>query len=305
MVAPALSGPRLLASGEQAARIVARVLPLSRPIRVSGGAMGDVELRPGTVWSGDRMLVSASTMAVDYTIGNCLYEWGTGSFIRDEWLNALSRGAARAMPMVYYAQVEVAFLTALFVPWQIVLGMFVAKTAFFYYRNKELVQRAARNSPKVMHLIMAFHRRCPTLFNKLCLSAGKNILVNFPRGVTAEDVAYFLGRVLGNYGIAGLPEVTLVPVLKVIGEYLLFVSALHLPSVTAHWVAADLRKDAGNLKARLAAAGVHVDEAEAAKILHELQANPDTEKVLKDLETAGKDFIPIADQLTRLLRAGS
>lgn len=304
MVSPALSGPRLLASGEQAARIVARVLPQSRSVRVSGGAMGEIELRPGTIWSGDRMLVVASPMTVDYTVGDRLYEWGTGSFIRDEWLNALSRGAARAMPMVYLAQVEITFLTALFVPWQIVLGMFVAKTAFFYSRHKDLLDRAVRNSPNVMRLILEFQKRCPTLFDKLCLTAGKNVLVNFPRGVAAEDVAYFLGRVLGNYGIAGLPEVTLVPVLKVVVEYALFVSLLHLPSVTAHWMEADLRRDAGTLKQRLDAAGVHVDDIESQKILSELRAHPDTESILKELEKAGKEFIPLADQLMRALRTG-
>jgi hypothetical protein len=264
--------------------------------------MGEVELRPGTVWSGDRMLVSASSMSACYTVGNNLYEWGTGSFVRDEWFNALSRGASQAMPMVYFAQVEVTFLTGLLVPWQIVLGMFVAKTAFFYSQHKALMQQAAKQSPKVMHLIMEFHRRCPTLFRKLSLTAGKDILVNFPRGVTAEDVAYFLGRVLGSYGIAGLPEATLGSVIKVVAEYAVFVAALHLPSITAHWVEADLRKNIGSLRQRLAAAGVHVDDEEARKILTELRMHPDTETVLKELEKASKELMPILNELQKALR---
>lgn len=39
-------------------------------------------------------------MYVWYAIDDRLYEYGTQDFLRSEYLNALSAGAARAMPMV-------------------------------------------------------------------------------------------------------------------------------------------------------------------------------------------------------------
>lgn len=305
MPAPAPAGPKLLASGEAAARIVARILPTSRPIRVNSGAMGEVELRPGTVFSGERMLVYASPMTVYYTNRGDLYEWNTSYFLQDEWFNALSRGAATAMPMVHLAEIEITFLTAFFVPWQIVLGMFVAKTAFFYSRHKPLVDKAVRESPHVMRLIIKFEQRCPTLFKKLSLTAGKEILFNFPKGVTAEDVAYFLGRVIGTQGILKLGDIALVPVLKVVAEYAVLVSLLHLPSITAHWLAQDIHKNVAMLKSGLAKSGIYINDEEARKMLHELRMHPDTEKVLRDLETASKALLPVLNELQKAIRTST
>jgi hypothetical protein len=106
-----MEGPRLINSGKEAMVAVAQVLPKSQALRVQT-SQGPVDLKPGTIWNGNRMLVTASPSTVVYAIDDRLYEWGTGAFIRDEWLNALSLGASRASHWVTIAQIEVALLPA-------------------------------------------------------------------------------------------------------------------------------------------------------------------------------------------------
>ncbi len=53
------SGPRLMLAGPEAMAAVAKILPQARALVVPS-AMGSVELRPGSIWSGDRMFIAAS-----------------------------------------------------------------------------------------------------------------------------------------------------------------------------------------------------------------------------------------------------
>lgn len=71
---------KLLCTGEQTAKVVAQLLPTGKTVIVPGGVMGNVELRPGAIWSGDRMLVAGSETTVYYVVGDKLYEWWTSSF---------------------------------------------------------------------------------------------------------------------------------------------------------------------------------------------------------------------------------
>lgn len=58
-----MAGPRLINSGKPAVEAVATVLKTARPTTVTG-PMGPVDLKPGTIWSGDKMLVDPSASVV-------------------------------------------------------------------------------------------------------------------------------------------------------------------------------------------------------------------------------------------------
>jgi hypothetical protein len=284
-------------SGREAMAAVAKVLPTAHSITVNS-SLGPVELKPGTIWSGNKLLFYAAPMYVWYAIDDRLYEWGTGDFIRDEYLNALAAGAARASHWVTIAKVEFALLSGIFVPWYVLLGMSCAKAGLFYSANKAAVNKAMEQAPKVITLLQDLKRRSPTLFNKLMMTAAKEILANLPSGVSAEDVAFFVGRVIKGVGGAG-PELTIGAVAKIVGTVAALVTVTHLPAIAAHGIGHAAGTKAAELRRQLQAGGYSVTEAEAKTILQELMRNPDSPQKLKELENACKALLPTLEQLKR------
>jgi hypothetical protein len=274
---------------------VAKVLPASKPVLVQSN-LGPVELKPGSIWSGNRMLIVASPSTVVYAIDDRLYEWGTAAFVRDEYLSALSIGASRASHWVTVAQVEFAVLSGIFVPWYVLLGLSCARAGLFYKSNQRVVDEAFRQAPKALKLLQELRRRSPTLFSTLARSAAKEILVNLPSGVTGEDVAFFVGRVIRGVAGAG-PDVTVGAVVKIVGTVAGLVTATHLPAIAAHGVGHAAGQKAADLKRALAAAGYTVSEAEARAIVSEVLAQRDTAALLKDLDAACRALLPTLNQL--------
>ena len=290
-----MEGPKLINSGRPAMEAVAKVLPTARAIVVQSN-LGPVELKPGTVWSGNRMIVLPSTMSTVYAIDDRLYEWGTGAFIRDEWLSAMARGAQSAAHWTTVAQVEFALLSGIFVPWYLLLGLTCAKTALFYKSNQQAVDTAFRQAPEAMRLLQDLRRRCPTLFNKMAATAAKDLLINLPQGVSGEDVAFFVGRVIKGMAAAG-PDLVFSGFLKIVVTVAGLVTASHLPAIAAHTAAQMAASKAAELQKALRNAGYSVTDAEAKTILKEVLAQPDTPQKLRQLEAACKALLPTLNQL--------
>jgi hypothetical protein len=289
---------KLLASGQQTSAIVAQILPTSHNITVPS-VLRPVELRPGAIWSNNKMLIYASESLVLYTIGDSLFESGTGMFILDEWLNAEVRAAAAAMPMVTLLKTEIALLTGIFVPWYILLGMTVAKIGLLYFRHKSLVNQALQQAPNVILLLNDFRTRHPLIFNKMMTTAAKTILVNLPFGVTAEDVGFFIGRVIR--GVSGLPGVTLGAVLKIIIAVATIVGITHLPHITAEGLEVATRENMAIIQGRLAEAGINVSKEEARMIMQQLLSDPDAIRKNRELQKSLQQLIPILKQLQQAI----
>lgn len=292
-------GPRFLSRGEQAMRAVAKVLPEAQTVRVQTN-LGPAELKPGTILNGKKLIVLPSSMSVVYLVGDELYEWDPGNFMRDVYLDAMSEGAKRAMGMVYLAKAEMALLSGIFVPWYLLLGVSAVKLGFFYSREKRTVDDALKQAPNVLRQLQEIRRAYPTLFNKMASSAAREILVNLPSGVTSEDVAFFLGRVLK--GVGGLPDVTLGAVAKVAAKVAAIVTATHLPAVTAHAMQNVAATQGRVLQHRLAEAGIVVTEKDASRIMNEINANRKTLPKLQELETSSQQLIPVLNRLQTLIR---
>jgi uncharacterized C2H2 Zn-finger protein len=88
-----MGGPRLTATGQDAAKAVSELLPTARAIKVKS-RKGGIELRPGAVWDRTKLLACPSEDYVWYSDGESFYECPTGAFVRNEWLPALSSGGA-------------------------------------------------------------------------------------------------------------------------------------------------------------------------------------------------------------------
>jgi len=225
--------PHLVATGADTATLVARLLPTAAAITLST-SLGPVLLTPGTIWGEDKLLVLATPMTVYYTIGHNLYESSTSTFLRAYWIDALSAGAKRAEHWVIIAKVEIALLEGIFVPWYLLLGISAAKLGLFYLAHREVVNAAIRQTPRILGLLDDFYQRYPVLFEHLAYNLGKQVFVSIPRGVDAQDVAFFLGRLL--HGATELPEVTLTAFVRLALKSATLVALAHLPGAAARGV---------------------------------------------------------------------
>lgn len=289
----ATGGPELLLQGKATSEYVADVLPTAKLVIVPS-SLGNIVLQPGSIWSSNRMLIfsqGSGFSPVYYTIGDKLYKWRTDKFMTDEWINAISLGASRAMPMVTLAKAEIALLSGIFVPWYGMLGLSVAKIGLFYTKNKTQMDTALAQAPLIIEQFLYFKENYPTFFKMLTKTVARDLLYNLPSGVTLETVAFFIGRVLR--GIGGLPQITLGAILRVTGIVAAIVTATHLPSIAAHSFEESVR----TLQKRLAESGISISEDEARAILQELLSKLDSATKLQQVEQSLRGFIPIMDQL--------
>lgn len=288
------AGAHLLMSGEEAMRVAAQVLATSHSVTVPS-SFGDVVLRPGQLFSNERLLISPSWSTVYFTIGDRLYEMGTAAFLRDEWLNAMSVGMQKAAWLIPIAKAEMALLAGFFVPWYLMLGVACAKTTAIYVEHKDQFAVVWKHGPKALAALQKLRREHGTLFNKILCRIAQDTFTHLPDGVTGEDVGFFVGRVL--HGIDGLPEVTIAAVIKVTASVAWKIALLHLPNVTAHAAEASAHARAEEFRAYLEGVGYTVTVDEAKTILKDAIAQRDLESTLHQLEEACKALAPSFQEL--------
>ena len=151
--------PQLVATGHDALRWVGR--HIGRTKLTVASSYGPVDLTPGTIWDGGKLLVLVDAQTVHYTVGRNLYRWNTSDFIRDEWLGALARAAHNARGMVTLVKVEVEFLTGLLVGPEIVLAVSAARIAWFAHRNYKLLGELWAHADQFTNAWRAFAALCP------------------------------------------------------------------------------------------------------------------------------------------------
>jgi hypothetical protein len=282
---------KLLSSGKLAMETVARILPTASAAVVPS-VLGALEMVPGAIWRGNRMLVLVQGPTTYSTIDDRLYEWSTSDFARDEWLGATKEAASSAKGWVVIAHAEMALLCGMFVPWYLMLGMTCAKVGVFYSTNKTTVDQAITVSRRVLPMILDLRSRNPVLFKTLRTSITQRTLAELKRGhgVTADDIAFFLGRLI--QGAANAPEMSLRVLLRIFARVAILVTATHAPSIIVHAAYSAADRAADDLQRHLKAAGYTVTVDEASEILREVRNDPNGVYNIKQIETALNALLP-------------
>lgn len=292
-------GAHLLMSGEPAMRVVAEILPTARPITVPSGAFGNVELRPGSVFSDNRMLIHANWTEVYSTIDDRLYQMGTQAFLRDEWLNAMSAGARRATWLAPIIEAEIALLSEIIVPSYLLLGLSCAKSTVIFSNHRAELEIIWEHGPKALAALQQLRRDHATFFSTIIRKIIHDVAVNLPKGVRGEDVGFLIGRVIK--GVDGLPEVTLGAMAKTAAKVTPLVTLTHLPAVAAHAGEAAAQERAELFREHLRQFGHTVTPGEAKAIIEDATRNRSLEETLNQLETACKALAPSLQKLQRAL----
>lgn len=293
------AGPKLLCTGKDAMERASKALRLAKPIRV-----GNTLLKPGTVFSFNKMLIYAEMATVYYTVDDRLYEYTTADFLRAEDLNAMAAGAKTAEIWIDVAKAENALFMGIFVPWYGMLGLTAAKLGVLFLANKKHFETAQRVAPKVLKLLQELRSRHPAVFNVLLKTTARNILLELPHGISAEDVAFFLGRVLqGASKLKGgafevWAEVSLGAIIKVAVKCAVLVTVTHAPGMAVHAAGHAAAQHAEKIRTDLAAQGLHLSREEAAVLAKNLKQQEVSQK-LTELSKACEELIPVLNEIHR------
>ncbi|MDB4975002.1 MAG: hypothetical protein JWN48_3343 [Myxococcaceae bacterium] len=282
-------------------RAASQLLATAHPLSYTSN-LGPVFLKPGATWSGERVLLYPAPMYIQYAVGDRIYEWSTSNFVRDEYLTAISRGAMRADGMVTLAKAEFQFFLGLFAPAYIVLGLTCAKVMMFHRAHRREFRLVSEHLPQVIAQIQALKARYPKLYDRILRQVGSAVFEHLPDGIGAEDVAFWLGRIIR--GVAGAPELTIAAFARVVGMVTLLVSVTHAPMVTAHAGAAAAEGALGQVEQQLEAGGYHLSRAELKTILNDVATQPDAQAMLKQLQTSLSAVLPSLQQLARAYQRG-
>ena len=291
-------GPQLLLSGAEAMRMAGVILKDAHPL-VLPSSMGPVRLVPGTVWAGRRMLIYVAPLYCYFSIDDRLYEWSTAKFIQDEWFNALATGASRASHWETIAKAEAALVCGIFFPWYVMVGITCAQMALLYFTHKKLVDDIFEKAPPVIAKLRELKQKYPEQYNRLWVTVARDLLTNLPSGVSLEDVAFFVGRVIK--GAAAAPELTLRVLLKIIAITAPLVALTHLPSMTGHVLEQETKKRAKELQQKLAEAGYTITLEEAEMIIKDSLSRGDASLLLEDLKKAIDALNPSLEELIKAL----
>jgi hypothetical protein len=286
------TGPTKIASGAKAMETL-KWIPSQQPLTVSGGSFGDVTLVPGANMN-RKILVVAAPQRVLYIDGIDLFEASTSDFVRDIWLTAFAQGAARAEWLIPIIKAEFAFLEAFFGSVRLVVGLSILEWIVFYNEHKEQFHRAVASFGTFYHASLEFKRRYPTLYKKALVQALKKALLDAPDGITAADVAYLLGRILGTHGLLEAQEEGVELTVKVVGNiiarYVGLVGLVHAPGIIGRGLEANASTGVEELQEALASTGIQVTHAEARTVLRELAADSGAKEFLEQFKGSAEDL---------------
>jgi len=277
------TGPKKTLSGADAAKSALTLL--------------EITLTPGAK-VGDMILLYVGPAQCYYIKGQDIFEAYTPDFVRDIWLTSLSKGAAAAEWLIPLAKAEFALITALLAPWYLVGGISFAQAIAFYLEHRAEVNLAMSLMRKTWSAWKTFETTCPALAKQLKSWGWKQVVDNAPKGIELEDIAYFVGRVIGSQGLVGKIEagvkVTAWVFTKVTLEYAVLVTALHAPKIVATGLSEAIREKAAELKKVMATGGIAVSAEDAATIVKELYDHPDAKKLMDEMK------VPL-DELNKVL----
>ena len=305
------AGPTLVASGAEAIKEAKSRLSRAVPATVLS-SMGWIDLKPGTIWSGNQILICGDSAVVYYMVDDRLYQEKTATFVRGHYFETASKAARSAMPMVVLAQYEIAFLTSALVPWYFALGVSGAALGLFYKSNRALVDSAIENTRTVMQLMSEVKGHAPVLYDVLMGRVWQQVAEGLGKSaLTAEDavslVASILATIVTSKSLgAAKPEMHIASkrILGLLGEIVRglaidTLSQIHVKAV--QFASSSEAKVADALLKSLTRAGYRTTPGQQKAIEREMSKWPQGVETLQRLRSACDTLLATLNRLAAAL----
>jgi len=283
--------PRLLLMGTAAVSATSKLMLTAQPMRVNS-PFGMVDLVPGSVWQGNRVLIDCSDMVVHYMVGTQLYEMGTQMFLRDAWLNGLIT-ASQAQWLVHVAKIEKEFLMGLFVPIAGIMALHCAQVVVVYANHREAFRVVLEQLPGIMGDLKILRKENPTLSRTVFDKTVGELISHIPEGIGAEDIAFWLGRILK--GVGALPDIKATALAKVLAIVTTLVALAHAPGMAGKGTVHAIKH--ADVEAAMKKLQIHIDQATATTIARELGHAKGSPQALERLQVSLTKVLPFVQEI--------
>jgi len=286
-------GPKKLLSGVEAETQAAKLLANAPAIvKLPDGG----ELKPGTIWSGNSILLSADWTYAYYFREGDLYEWGTQQFIRNEMLAAWQKGVQSAEGWIVLANLEIALLAGIFAAPEAIIGATIVDSGLKLYHYRKEAEVAYRVGWKVLAALQCVRENAPEAWNKLLKITAWQIFTHIPQGVSGKQVAFWIGRVVRETFKAA-PEISLAIVAKAILKISAILSAIDGLVISGHALESAIDEKAQELSVLLSQEGAALSEEDCKELLRELYGNGQAIQCLEQLRISSAELRPLLDEL--------
>jgi hypothetical protein len=297
---------RIVAQGSQVLPTASRLMPLMQPVRGSTSLGAVYNIEPGTVDQPQGLVILGQASSEVYYVhagavnalptpqflqGYLIGQVTSAVYQRTAWIIPTSRIA-----MAFGMGMAIGYVGAVAVAASIIvlLGRFLA----FVNGHPNEVGILRQHVPPAVRALLWFRAHCPVLYGKLAsvLHAGvRQAIESAPSGITAEDVAAVLGRLLG--GLAGAPETGFRVLAGIVVRALAVYTALHLPLIAGHGAAQHADEIARALADELRRQGASLTPAEQQAIARELARSAGA---IQQLQTLSQSLAQVAPAIDRL-----
>jgi hypothetical protein len=297
-----LANPIRRAVGVEAKQLAAEMLLHPRQIRWPEGR----EMIPGTIYWGNTMLVDADPTVVYYMKDDVLYAMATDAFLRDALISAYLDAVTGAEALVRLANIEVAFLSGVFaaVPvgsTSVFAGIGAVAAANFVHfglkarANRNELADAGEELGKLLDARRCLQHEAPAMLDDLESSVAWRALRELPSQITAEQVAFWVGRLIRGFWAVGEggAELTLGAAAKVLGLTTLALSALNSVLNSPAALERAIEEQSRELARDLGEHHVTVAHTKTAAWLKLLSENPRARQCLDDMANAAKELLRV------------
>lgn len=170
-----------------------------RPFTVRPGA---VRLEPGSIWTGDAIVLSATPGSVHYARGDSLYCVETHAFVATVYSQEAKRPVWMELLLRDYRGFALRMAPALSFFWgpRGSVCAWLSRYGAFYASNRGDIEVAARYSEQLLEALLSLSARWTGLFYELIRSLGEFAPEVLERWVPSTDYPSLLAVLLGSQG---------------------------------------------------------------------------------------------------------
>ena len=298
---------RIVAIGSQVLPAAARLMPLMQAVTGSTGIGSRYTIAPGTVDRQQELIILGQNSSEAYYIQAATLkalptpQFLQGFMIGQVYSEVYRRTAwiipASQIAMAFGIGMVIGFVGAVAVAANIIV--LLGRYLVFVDAHPNEVALLRQHLPPAVNALRWFRTNCPVMYGKLTavLRAGvAQAIQSAPSGITAEDVAAVLGRLLG--GVAGAPDTGFQVLAGIVVRTLSVYTALHLPLLAGRGVGQHPAELARTLADELRRQQVSLTAVEQQQIEQELARSA---QALLNLQTLNQSLTQLAPAIDRLL----
>lgn len=162
-----------------------------------------------------------------------------------------------------------------------------------YADHREAFRVVCEQLPGILSDLRTLRRENPTLSSKVFEKVAGELFTHIPEGVSAEDLAFWLGRVLK--GVGALPDIRATALTKALAIVTSLVALAHAPGMAGRGTVQAIKH--ADVETALKKVQIHIDQIVATMIARELTQAQESPQALSRLQSSLTKVLPYIQEI--------